>query len=462
MLQFRPLSIGDKALFEGYVKRYGSVNCDLSFANCMIWSSDVHLCEVDGFFVLRFKMGHGRIMAYSQPMGEGDTTHVLRLMAEDAASHDMPLRIFNMSERFASALDRDRFYTYTNRNFSDYIYPAEQLRGLHGRHLQPKRNHVNSFMRSYDYRVEALTKGHRDEVFELLNRWSDAKLESNNRAISKLEMRAIVGCFDNFEELGIQGVALYVEDGLIAFSCGSEIASEPPIFDIHFEKADVSYKGVFAMINRLLAESLPERYTLINREEDMGIMGLRKSKLSYMPQMIHHKWYAIERESVDFQILDLWQRVFGDDDSFVTTYLNGYSKPENRVVEVQDGAVVSMVHIPQFRSRYGTVGYIYGVATEASYRGSGYATKLTNKALDLMRSRGDVMAVVIPADQKLRENYRDLFGFSSCGVVEFRSDLEFDFGTGDRTFDMGMYRILDMECGVELSEDDTLELTFGV
>ncbi len=97
--------------------------------------------------------------------------------------------------------------------------------------------------------------------------------------------------FEHFEELEMIGGCIYVGDKLVAFTYGSAVNDHT--FDTHVEKADTDYDGAFTIINKLFAQHLPERFTLINREEDLGIDGLRQSKLSYHPAVIQHKFAAI-------------------------------------------------------------------------------------------------------------------------------------------------------------------------
>ena len=100
-------------------------------------------------------------------------------------------------------------------------------------------------------------------------------------------------CLRHREELGLLTGALRVDGKIIAFTFGSSINQDT--FDIHVEKADISYEGAFAMINREFAKRIPEQYTYINREEDLGLEGLRKSKLSYKPELMLIKDVAVLR-----------------------------------------------------------------------------------------------------------------------------------------------------------------------
>jgi hypothetical protein len=94
-------------------------------------------------------------------------------------------------------------------------------------------------------------------------------------------------------ELGLYGGAIVVDNKIIAFSYGSKINFNT--FGVHIEKADINYEGVFSVINQELVSHLPEEYTYVNREEDLGIAGLRKAKLSYNPVILLEKNGAVRR-----------------------------------------------------------------------------------------------------------------------------------------------------------------------
>ena len=104
----------------------------------------------------------------------------------------------------------------------------------------------------------------------------------------------VIYALHNFDALGLTGGILHVEDKIAAFTFGMPINQNT--FGVHVEKADTNIDGAYAMINYEFANHIPEQYIYINREEDLGIEGLRKAKLSYQPAIILEKYMACLKE----------------------------------------------------------------------------------------------------------------------------------------------------------------------
>ena len=98
----------------------------------------------------------------------------------------------------------------------------------------------------------------------------------------------------HFDSLGLIGGGLRVDNEIIAFSFGAPINHNT--FGVHVEKADVNFDGAYTVINQEFASHLPEQYTYVNREEDLGIPGLRQAKLSYQPTILLEKSAAIKKQ----------------------------------------------------------------------------------------------------------------------------------------------------------------------
>ena len=107
------------------------------------------------------------------------------------------------------------------------------------------------------------------------------------------EQEVILRLLSSFDELQLSGGILRVGGQIVAFTIGSPI--NETTFGVHIEKANRDYDGAFTVINKLFASTIPERYTYVNREEDLGIEGLRKAKLSYKPDIILQKIAAVLR-----------------------------------------------------------------------------------------------------------------------------------------------------------------------
>ncbi len=178
-----------------------------------------------------------------------------------------------------------------NPDYDDYLYDAEELRQLSGKALHGKRNHVNRFCRTFpDFEYRPIAVSDRDEALALVKSWCDEKeLDCLNLCIS--DYRAIRQIFDDFSLLDIHGGSIRVGGRLVAFALGSLIRKDTAV--IHFEKAIAGYEGLYAAINKLVLEHAFPNVRYVNREEDMGIPGLRKAKLSYGPIRMIHKYEAL-------------------------------------------------------------------------------------------------------------------------------------------------------------------------
>lgn len=286
---FRPLTLADKPIVEQFTLKSECRNCDLNFMNLMSWRFlyDTEIAVVRGWLVFRFYAdGH---LAYQIPVGEGQWADILPLMIEDARHMGHPFLLLGVCQRFVDELERDfpdYFQFVVKREYADYVYSRESLATLAGKKLQSKRNFVNRFVREHpNYSYRPLEEADIPLCLSLEEQWQQYKEEEGQRTSAyDNELRSMRYVFDHWKELGGRGGILMDGSEVLAFTFGAPINYDT--FDVCVEKADARVEGAYAMINREFVRHLPPEYILINREEDLGIEGLRKAKLSYQPQVL--------------------------------------------------------------------------------------------------------------------------------------------------------------------------------
>lgn len=439
MIDFKPVRIEDKQTIERYTMPSGIYNCDLAFANMFCWQSVFHSAWAveEGFLVIRFQIDGGEKIGYMQPVGPGNFAHIIPALREDAHANGQRLRIIGLTDEGRDMIRNMHlglFAFESDRAFEDYVYNADDLRNLPGRRYQPKRNHINRFTAEYpDYRYEELTSERFAECMQLEREWRRAHEGHTSELCA--EQRAMRRAFDHFKELGIRGGCIYVGDRLAAFTYGSAVNDHT--FDTHVEKADTEFDGAFTIINKLFAQHLPASFTMINREEDLGLEGLRRAKLSYHPAVIQHKFTAIHLHTDEIACKTLWQKCFDDDDDFIDSFLMRYYSRRRMLTATRDGRIASMLHLLPFESELGRTTYIYGVATAPEFRNCGLAGSLMSEAMHLIQERGDDAALLIPSEEWLYGFY-NRYGFEGSIATDFSSEDNFDFGSGDPEKDRAM------------------------
>lgn len=445
-MKFKPIELEDKAIIEKYTFRAGICNCDLAFSNMFSWCHTYHTAwaVVDNFLIIRFYVDGSHRIAYLQPLGEGDFTHLIPRLEDDARANAQCLRITDCTPDGVAMIRRahPEFGFWDNRDLDDYVYNASDLRNLEGRHYQQKRNHINKFDSMYKYEYRPLTSDLIEECMHLECEWcSNRSDKMGNLSAERLSIRLALR---NFDALNLIGGTLYVDNKMIAFTYGSAINDVS--FDTHVEKANTAYDGVFPVINKLFAAHLPEKFLYINREEDLGLEGLRKSKLSYKSAFLQKKIIGYKLDEKQVQIKALWKQVFGDEDLIIEQYLINHYSSCCTFTHCDENKIVAMVHLIPM----GDVAYIYAVATAPMFRNNGVCASLMQRALDFARQKKLRMAALIPQEEWLKRYYEQ-FGFVDTHTpVIFNVWDGYDFGTGDGTKDLAMTLCFD---GTRFSEE---------
>ena len=287
------LTLADRDTITAFTMKSDRRNCDLSFSNLCSWRFlyDTQFAVIDDFLV--FKFWAGEQLAYMMPVGNGDLKAVLRKLIEDADKEKHNFCMLGVCSNMRADLEAilpERFIFTEDRAYADNIYLRSDLATLKGKKFQAKRNHINRFRNTYpDYEYTPITPDRIQECLNLEAEWCKVNNCDQQEGTGN-ERRALIYALHNFEALGLTGGILHVNGKIVAFTFGMPINHET--FGVHVEKADTSIDGAYAMINYEFANRIPEQYIYINREEDLGIEGLRKAKLSYQPVTILEKYMA--------------------------------------------------------------------------------------------------------------------------------------------------------------------------
>lgn len=198
--------------------------------------------------------------------------------------------VMSTPDEYMALLGQDYTYKHSN-DYDEYLYSPEDLITLKGKKYHGKRNHINNFIKLYSPSEDgkccfrSYEKSDYDKVMALIAGW-DEKKEFNEESFDEMkydEFRVIeMGLGMIYSGCGRCFADVVEYDGrIIGFSFGEITPSNVGI--VHIEKGDINFEGIFPFINQKFAEKHFAGVRFINRQEDMGLEGLRKSKQSYYP-----------------------------------------------------------------------------------------------------------------------------------------------------------------------------------
>jgi len=295
MIDFRDIKLEDREQAMGMICASGCHGADYSFANMYIWR---HAYEPKIYFTpnrMLVAMFYGDSAMYAYPKGGGDVTESVEMLLDDAHGRGHKLLIRGLTDKTLEEflpLYGDRFEITEDRDNADYIYTAEKLCKLAGRKLSSKRNHIKHFEKNGDWHFDRITC----ENLPVAKAFVDEFYKEKGDPSLADEAEAIEQMFEHYGALEFIGGLLYQNNEPVAFTAGTML--DDVVFDVHFEKALPGVEGAYTMVNREFANMVCEIHPEIeafNREEDMGIEGLRKAKESYHPDILLMKYFAKEK-----------------------------------------------------------------------------------------------------------------------------------------------------------------------
>lgn len=300
MIDFQKLTPAQKEQYNEILFSLPARGCEYSFANLNLWglqkAAFIHGCVA--FFCHAF----GRSV-YPYPIGSGDRKAVIEKIILDARERGIPCRITSLTNADREELERwfpGKFLLTAGQDGYDYVYAIEDLAELKGRKYQKKRNHANRFRSEHpNYEVLPLTPCNMDMARHMINDWYKTRMKEDPDGDYMLENIALAKACRYFSQLGMEGILLMEDDRVLAVTMGSQMAADT--FDIHFEKAREEVDGAYTVVNQEFARYLRQKYpevAYLNREEDMGLEGLRKAKLSYHPHHLQEDYWAYLMEDL--------------------------------------------------------------------------------------------------------------------------------------------------------------------
>lgn len=295
MLKFRKIEIEDIEIFKKLTKNNNEISCENAFVNLYVWQNVYNnkIAVKDNTLYIKSVEENGK-KTFRLPIGGNLEKGLKEIFCYcknqlpdfwnpvGESFHRLPL---SFTEKYSFHEERDAF---------DYVYLQTDLANLQGKKYHGKRNHINAFSKKHNWHFEKITEKNKSAVISCAEKWYNENLDRLDKYM-QCEKQGIYAMLQNMEKLEISGGAIFVEGEVVAFTLGSEINKN--VFDVHIEKALKDFGEAYTVINNEFAKVLTN-YKYINREDDMGLEGLRKAKLSYKPEIMVKKYFCTPKEQI--------------------------------------------------------------------------------------------------------------------------------------------------------------------
>ena len=433
-LEFKKIEVNSiQKMLPFYAMRH-NMTCDSVFLESYVWKDyyNVRYAIWENKALLWLMENEGRCFSAMPLCREEDLPGAFAAI-EEYFNEELgyPL-VINLADEYAVKylnLPEDKYLVEEQVDSRDYLYNGDAMRSLAGKKLHKKKNRVNAFKREYEGRYEyrRLCCSDSHDVWVFLDRWRQQKGEEVEEHLD-YEVKGIHDILKNCSESSIHMGGVYIDGQMEAFTIGSYNPVEHMAV-IHIEKANPEINGLYQFINQqFLIEEFPEA-EWVNREDDMGLEGLRKAKMTYYPADYARKYLVeqllngskgyhwaeqianttagsvltyLDAEDKD-ETKHLWHMCFPEDsESFIEYYYKEKTKDNEILVKKDNGLLISMVqynpYAVKLRGRLWKLDYLVGVATEESRRREGHFRDVFVKMLHDEEAAGKPITYLVPVN----------------------------------------------------------------
>ncbi|MBN1282946.1 MAG: DUF2156 domain-containing protein [Proteobacteria bacterium] len=295
MKMLGPISLDQRAVYEDRLARYPTVLSEQTFTNMFMWS-DSHpfqALDADDSLVLFDERDRGVVLVGS-PIGPIPLAEAAREV--EGATGKKVAGFERIGEARAHSVPGQGWQIEEEADLYDYVYRREDLAELAGRRYHSKRNLIAQCLAEYDCTYEEISPKNLHELRPMMDRWCDWRRCRDDRGLCS-EYRAVKTVLEEFDNLSVTGAAIRIDGRIEAFTVGQRLNENTAV--IHVEKAMPQFKGLYQLINHWYCKNGLSRFEFVNREQDVGIPGLRKAKESYHPDHMVKKFVIFPRGERD-------------------------------------------------------------------------------------------------------------------------------------------------------------------
>lgn len=299
-MRWKPLALENRQIIESYLKSQDLYVSDLTFTNLYLWhySRLIWWCEFNGCLLIKVQYPNEDPFLFypvEKVRGSVDKKTLLQEIIHIAKNRSVNLSFHSLSTRDKDELESlmpDTFNFEYREDRSDYIYSIPELIALKGKKYHKKKTHLNRFLERYAFIYEEMSAQNALEVIEVYKDWFSQISDDIVSEGLRNEYIGIIETLKVFSQMSYSGAIIRLQENnqIIAFSLGEQLDSNSVV--IHIEKANILYQGAYQAINQQFLANRWSEFELVNREEDLGIEGLRKAKMSYQPLFLEKKFNA--------------------------------------------------------------------------------------------------------------------------------------------------------------------------
>ncbi len=281
--QERPIGLQDKSAFDFIFKGLQPEISEFTFTNLFCWRGaySIKISRLEDSLIVSCEKDAKRY--FFAPLGANGREAIKKILEQfpEAVFFRLPeseIGSFNQEAGFRLSEDRDNF---------DYVYRRQDLVELKGKKFDAKRNFIKRFYQQYNPVCRIASQPDIENCIAFSNEWCDEKACDLDLSLRR-EKQAIIEMLKNCQTLNILGAVIEIEGRIRAFSIGE--ALNDTTFVVHAEKALSKFTGVYQALNNFFVSIVPEKFSFINREQDLGLENLRKAKMSYQPTSFVKKY----------------------------------------------------------------------------------------------------------------------------------------------------------------------------